>query len=269
MISSPKADSGRAGTRAIDSRAAAPSAGANIRAAASSAAKGLLLIWQSAAIAAGFLWLRPARLFMRPELAPIVVFHVPCAIVATVASTVATWYAIAYLVRRRTADDIKSRASYGFALLMWLLTTVTGAVFAKAQWGAYWSWDIKQTSMLMLLLINVAYFVLRSAFDNPHKQAAIAAAYAIFAMVAVSALAYILPNSTAMTLHPKGVITTKEGLDAQYKIVLWSGVICLMVVYVWAFRIQVCFEELSLRARRRVSPEPTNKVIITNAGSVR
>jgi len=254
MISSRNADAGLASSRIIESNPV------------STFLKVVLLIAQSALIAAGFLWLLPAKGFMNPDLARIVVFHVPCSIVASIASTVATVYAIIYLARRRPSDDIKSRVAFAIGLLLWILTTVTGAIFAKVQWGAYWNWDIKERSILMLLLINIAYFALRAAIDNPNKQAAIAAAYAIFAMAAVPALTYVLPNSTPDTLHPKGVITTKEGLDAHYKIVLWSGVLCLTAVFVWAMRIQVRLEELALRVQHSKSTSRGAKVVITDSG---
>lgn len=232
-------------------------------------AKVILLVVQGLLIVAGFLWLSPAKGFMNPGLARIVVFHVPCSIVASIASTVATVYAILYLVKRSPSLDIKSRVAFALGLLFWILTTVTGAIFAKVQWGAYWNWDIKQTSILMLLLINIAYFALRSSIENPNKQAAIAAAYAIFAMLAVPTLTYILPNSTPDTLHPKGVITTKEGLDAHYKIVLWSGVLTLTAVFVWALRIQTRLEELALRVRASKSTARGARVVITDLGDVR
>lgn len=222
-----------------------------------------LLIVQCVIIAAGFLWLPPARGFANEDLARMVVFHVPCSIIATVASIVATWYGIAYLAKRSPADDIKSRTSFALALLLWVLTTVTGAIFSRVEWGAYWSWDIKQTAILMLLLVYVAYFALRAAIDNPNKQATLAAVYAIFATVAVPYLTYILPNSTANTLHPKGVITTKEGLDPPYKLVLWTGVLCLLMVYIWAFRIQVRFEQLSLLSRRKTAARTAPTVTIS------
>ena len=71
---------------------------------------------------------------------------------AYLATAVAAWYAVRYLRHRDLRDDIKSRAAFGLALVFWVLTTVTGAIFAKAQWGAYWNWDIKQSAILMLLL---------------------------------------------------------------------------------------------------------------------
>lgn len=223
-------------------------------------AKIVLLALLCATTAAGFLWLPPASgPFREPALARMVVFHVPCAIVATVASTVATIYALIYLWKRRETDDVRSRVSFSLALLFWILTTATGAMFAKVQWGQFWSWDIKQTSILMLLMIDIAYFALRSVIENPQKQASAAAAYSIFAVLAVPYLTYIFPNSTDNTLHPKNT-----QLDAHYALVLWAGALGLTLVYFWILRVHVALEDLALRVRK-LQPEVTEapRVLVT------
>ncbi len=214
-----------------------------------------LLLLLCATTAGGFLWLPPAEGFQNPALARIVVFHVPCSLVAYLASGAATWYAIQYLRLRRPEDDIKSRASFGLALLFWVLTTGTGMIFAKVQWGAYWNWDIKQGAILMLTLIYAAYFALRGAVTDPRKQATLAAAYAVFAVLSAPFLTLVLPNSTPETLHPKGVL--EHGLSPEYSLVLWGGVLGLSLASLWAWRLQVSLETLELRLRghaRRRAP---------------
>jgi heme exporter protein C len=230
-------------------RMAATQPSADVRSAPTTA-QIVLLLFQCAIIAGGFLWLPDAVGFRNPALARIMVFHVPCAIVATLASAVATWYAICYLRSRSLVDDIKSRTSFGLGLMFWILTTITGAVFAKTQWGDYWNWDIKQSCILMLLLICVAYFALRAAIDNPDKQATLAAVYAIFTILAVEFLTNIIPNSTDNTLHPKNVLDRSGALDYRYSIILWSGVLSLSIVYIWAFRIQVALEQATIRVAK-------------------
>ena len=198
-----------------------------------------------ASVVAGFLWLPPVPIFVSPALARIAVFHIPCSIVGSIATSVGVWYALCYLKNRRPEDDIKSSVSLGLALLLWTLTTVTGAIFANAEWGAYWSWDIKQISIVMLLLIYCAYFALRTAIDNGRKRATVSAVYTLFALVAVPFLTYILPNSTPNTLHPKNVV-----FDGAYWLVLTAFSIGLTLIYVWAFRVHVALENVQLRLNR-------------------
>lgn len=205
-----------------------------------------LLLLLSATTAAGFLWLPPADLFRDGALARIVVFHVPCSIAASLATTVGTWHAIRYLWKHDLRDDIKSSVSFGLALMFWALTTVTGAIFARVEWGQYWSWDVKQTSILMLLLIYLAYFALRTAIDDGRKRATVSAVFTLFALLAVPYLTLILPNNTQNTLHPKNTV-----FSPAYRLVLWADAVGVCLVYLWAFRLHVALEEIGLRLQRR------------------
>ncbi len=205
-----------------------------------------LLLLVCAATAGGFLWLPPVPTFVSPELARIAVFHIPCSIVGSVATAVGVWFALRYLRLRDLRDDIKSSVSLSLALLLWCLTTVTGAIFAQAEWGAYWSWDIKQISIVMLLLIYVAYFALRAAVDDARKRAAVSAAYTLFALVAVPFLTLILPNSTPNTLHPKNTV-----FSAEYWVILSAFSVGLTLIYIWAYRLHVALELMQRRLDRR------------------
>ncbi len=216
-----------------------------------------LLLLLCAANVGGFLWLPPAVGFINPDLARIFVFHTPCAMAGYSASAVALWYAVCYLRRRDPADDIKSRVSFALALVFWILTTVTGAIFAKTQWGAYWNWDPRETSMFLALLICTAYFVLRAAIDDPRRRATIGAVYALFATAALPFLSYVLPNAGDQSLHPKNVINSRGGLSPEYETVFWAQTLGLCLVYVWAFRLHVALDTLALRMqnlRKRTAP---------------
>ncbi len=178
----------------------------------------------------GFLWLPPAAGFQNPALARIVVFHVPCSMVAYLAS------GRRHLVRRPLSAAARPDGRHQVprlvraGLVFWALTTVTGAIFAKVQWGAYWNWDIKQGAILMLLLIYVAYFALRAAIDDPRKQATVGAAYASSPCCPRPYLTYVLPNSTPDTPAPEG----HTGGRPQPANTAWSsgrGVLGLCLVY--------------------------------------
>ena len=204
-----------------------------------------LLLLVCASVAAGFLWLPPVPMFVSPALARIAGFHIPCSIVGSVATAVGVWYAICYLKNRRLEDDVKSSVSLGLALLLWTLTTVTGPIIANAEWGAYWSCDIKQISIVRLRLLYCAYFALRTAIDDGRKRATVSAVYTLFALVSVPFLTLILPNSTPNTLHPKNVV-----FDGSYWLVLTAFSVGLTLIYVWAFRVHVALENMNLRLNR-------------------
>ena len=63
-----------------------------------------------------------------------------------------------YLVRRNPRHDRSAAVAIQIGLLFGVLATVTGAVWAKIEWGAWWNWDPRQTSILASLLFYAALF---------------------------------------------------------------------------------------------------------------
>jgi heme exporter protein C len=128
-------------------------------------------------------------------------FHVPTAWLAQFAWFVAFAYAVAYLRKRRLEDDVRASAAAGLGAVFCILATVTGAVWAKFNWGVFWNWDPRQTSIFIVLVIYGAYFALRSAIDNEDQRARISSIYLILLMVPVLFFLFVLPR-LVQGLHP-------------------------------------------------------------------
>lgn len=206
------------------------------------AAKLFLFVWMAAATAGAFLYLPAAEGFMAPELARILAFHLPNAMVVMVAAVASGYFAFRYLKSRDLIDDARSKIAASLATLFCVLTTVTGMVFAQVQWGAAWNWDPKQTSIFILLLIYAAYFVLRSGIEDPDKRAAVAAVYVLFAAVMTPMLGYVVPKYMApLSLHPK-----QASLSPEYHTVVWSFTAGLLGLYFWMQNVAVRQERVRL-----------------------
>lgn len=213
------------------------------------ALKILLGIWMAAVIVAAFLFLPPAAGFREPESARMIIFHVPNAMVASLAFIAAAFYAVRYLKSRDPMDDAKSAASAELGLLFAVIATVTGAFFAHRQWGSWWNWDPRETSIVVLLLVYAAYLALRSAIDAPEKRASLSAVYAILSLPAMLFLVFVLPR-VMFSLHPSATLASKGGLSTQYRIVLSAAMVGFIGLYVWMFRIRVALAGLKLKLRR-------------------
>ena len=74
-------------------------------------------------------------------------FHIPTAWVAVVAFLGAAYWGARYLKTRELRYDAKSARSAILGLIFTLMATVSGAVFSKLTWGAYWNWDPRQTTI--------------------------------------------------------------------------------------------------------------------------
>lgn len=168
---------------------------------------------------------------------PVAYFHPPVAIVTFVAFLVAMIYGIGYLRKRQPDSDLKSSIAAELGLLFCFLATVTGALWSKANWNTYWSWDPKQTSIFVLLLIYGAYFALRSSTPNPDQRAALCAVYSIFGFVSAVMLMFILPR-IGFSLHPKDTLT--GGHSAKPVLLLFlSSTAGFSGIFTWMFQLSV------------------------------
>ncbi|GBD05434.1 Cytochrome c biogenesis protein CcsA [bacterium HR20] len=134
------------------------------------------------------------------EKARIMYFHVPSAWAGFFAFVVTMIFSVRYLRRGRPHDDT---IAYGSALVGTLFTAlayISGAIWAKFNWGKFFNWDTRELSVLLLLAIYAAYFVLRANTPAPARYR-LAAVYAIVASIAALFLIFIVPRIT-VSLHP-------------------------------------------------------------------
>jgi heme exporter protein C len=172
--------------------------------------------------------------------ARIMLFHVPMAWVTVLAFLISMGYGIRYLVKKNIDDDEKSAASAGLGLLFCVLATVTGAIWARFNWGAFWNWDPRQTSIFALLLIYGAYFALRSALDVEEKRAALSAAYAVIAGATVPFFIFVMPRLLP-GLHPgSGGSGPLMGgtMNATLRIVFYASLAGFTALYFWMLNLR-------------------------------
>lgn len=139
-------------------------------------------------------------------------YHMPAAIVSFGALAFSAYYGIRFLATRAQRFDTCSRTAMEIALLFVVLTMVTGDLWTRFEWGVWWSWDPRLTTYLILMLIAIAYFVLRGAVDDSERRAAYSAVVSIVALADVPIcfmVTRIIPNS----IHP--VITREGGMTPE------------------------------------------------------
>lgn len=146
------------------------------------------------------------------NLVRIAFFHIPVAWVSVLAFLVSAWYALRYLRRPGGRFDAISAESARLGLIFVVLATLSGAVFSKLTWGAYWNWDPRQTTIFVLLLIYAAYLTLRSVIADERRRARVSAIYALFSFLTVPFLVFIIPRFY-FSLHPSPVLNGSGSID--------------------------------------------------------
>ena len=96
----------------------------------------------------------------------------------------------------------ESSAEVGLAFTTVVL--LTGPLWGRPVWGAYWTWDARLTATLFLWFIVLGYMVLRGAVEDRRARARVSAVVALLAAVLVPFIH--LSVYLFRTLHPMPIL---------------------------------------------------------------
>lgn len=177
-------------------------------------------------------------------------FHVPMWFGMIIMFFISAWFSIRFVQRGAIRDDFRARAFVLTGAVYGLLGIGTGMFWSTYTWGAAWSWDIKQNTAAITLLIYFAYFILRQSFDDIERRARIAAVYNIFACIMVIPLLFVIPRMTD-SLHPGSggnPALGGEDLDNTMRMVFYPAVIGWTLLGIWisnlTFRVKTLRERV-------------------------
>ncbi len=143
--------------------------------------------------------------------------HVPSAWVAFLAFGIVALCSLGYLWLRDERLDAISVASAELGLLFTTIVLVTGPLWGKIAWGAWWVWEPRLTLTLLLWFIYIGYFILRGAADSPERGKRFAAVLGIVGAVDIPLIH--LSVTWFRSQHPEAVILRPEGPQAAPEIV--------------------------------------------------
>ncbi|MEO0329719.1 MAG: heme ABC transporter permease CcmC, partial [Pseudomonadota bacterium] len=99
----------------------------------------------------------------------IMFIHVPAAWLAMMTYSVMTLSAIGYIVWRHPLADVSLRSAAPLGAVFTFLALATGSLWGKPMWGAWWVWDARLTSVLILFIMYLGLIALSRAFDEPSE----------------------------------------------------------------------------------------------------
>ncbi|GAJ28091.1 heme exporter protein C [Acidomonas methanolica NBRC 104435] len=141
-----------------------------------------LLGWISAvALVAGIIW----GLFFSPadwqqgDTVRIMYIHVPMAILASAGYFALAICGVLTLVWKHPLADLAAVEIGPVGATATALCLATGSLWGKPMWGAWWVWDARLTSMLVLFFLYLGHIALIRAFDDPQRGYRAAAILAI------------------------------------------------------------------------------------------
>src|SRR5712691_7179238 len=121
--------------------------------------------------------------YQQGETVRIMYIHVPSAWIALAAYTLMAIASLGTLVWRHPLADVAAKAAAPIGAAFCLLCLITGALWGRPMWGAYWVWDPRLTSVLVLFLLYLGVIALWRAIDDPDRAARAAAVLTLVGLV--------------------------------------------------------------------------------------
>ena len=177
----------------------------------------------------------------------ILFIHVPAAIMAMVAYSSIAVCSLLSLVWRHPLSDTAARAAAPLGAMFTVMGLITGALWGKPMWGAYWVWDARLTSFLLLLFIYLGYMALWSAIEDEIKAARAAAILALVGAVNIPIIKFSVEWWS--TLHQGETITTGK-LAAVYVAPFLTMMLAYALLFatLWMVRIRTAIVERRARS---------------------
>jgi len=123
--------------------------------------------------------------YQQGETVRIMFVHVPAAWMALMVYTSMAAASVMAAIFRHPLADMAAKAAAPIGAMFCLLALITGSLWGKPMWGAWWVWDARLTSVFVLLLLYLGYMAVWQAIEDPHRAALIARIVAIAGFINV------------------------------------------------------------------------------------
>ena len=217
------------------------------------------VVWGLAAVllaAATWLAFAAPEDYQQGDTVRIMFVHVPAASVGLgiyLALGVSSFFA---LVFRHPLADAAARAAALPGAAYTALALITGSLWGKPMWGAWWVWgDARLMSELVLLLFYLGYMALRSAIDDEARAARAAAILGLVGLINLPIVKFSVDWWN--TLHQPASLIRSDGpslaagMLAPLLVNMAAWAVFFLAVWLTAIRTEIVRRRvLSIRARR-------------------
>jgi heme exporter protein C len=176
--------------------------------------------------------------------------HVPLAIVSLCGYVLGGLFAVAHLRTGERKWDMRSYCAIHMALIFSVAGIITGSIWAKAQWGHWWTWqEPTLVSYLIVILLYMTYQPLRFSIEDPERQARYASVFAVVAgaFVPLNFLAVRLANDY---VHPRVLNLEGGALPGSMKLTFYLSLLGIALLFATLMRYEMSAKTARMQTRR-------------------
>ena len=171
----------------------------------------------------------------------IIFIHVPAAWMSMLIYLIMAAWAGMGLILNTRLSSMMAQALAPTGAMFTFIALWTGALWGKPTWGAWWVWDARLTSELILLFLYIGYMSLTAAIDDPRRADKAGAILALVGAVNVPIIYFSV--TWWNTLH-QGASVSLTKAPSMAKIMLMGMLI--MALAAWLYSIAVTLYRVRL-----------------------
>ena len=147
--------------------------------------------------------------YQQGETVRIMFVHVPAAWLAMFGYLLIAVASLGTLIWRHPLADVAAKAAVPVGATFTFIALVTGSLWGKPMWGAYWVWDARLTSMLVLFLLYLGLAALWQAIEEPGRAGRAAAILALVGIINIPIIKFSVDWWN--TLHQPASVVRLDG----------------------------------------------------------
>jgi heme exporter protein C len=185
--------------------------------------------------------------YQQGEAYRIMFVHVPAAWMALVVYAMMAVMSVVALVWRHPMAEVAARAAAPIGAAFTAIALITGSLWGKPMWGAFWVWDARLTSVLILLFLYLGYIALHDAFDDPARGARAASILCLVGSVNLPIIKFSVDWWN--TLHQPSSILRIDG-PAIHPSMLWPLLVMWLAFLCYFVAVHILRTRAALAERR-------------------
>lgn len=178
--------------------------------------------------------------YLQGDMVRVMYIHVPSAWAALSAYLIIALCNGAFLVWRNPLLSILAKAATPIGACFTAITLLTGMLWGKPTWGAWWVWDARLTSVLILFFFYLGLLALMSAFDDQERSAKAAALLSLVGVVNIPIVKFSVDWWN--TLHQPASVFRLKGAAIAPEMLLPLAMMAIglmaFFIYLWLIRAQ-------------------------------
>ena len=170
--------------------------------------------------------------FQQGEAYRIIYIHVPAAWMSMFIYVVMAVYGVLFLSLNTRLSAMMMSALAPTGAMFTFVALWTGALWGRPTWGAYWVWDARLTSELILLFLYLGFMALQAAIEDTRRADKAGALLAIVGVVNVPIIYFSVKWWN--TLH-QGASVSLTASPKMAKIMLSGMAIMALAAWMYSF----------------------------------